>query len=122
MTVSMDTPTLFDVAPVVEKRTLPELVGSEKQIAWATVIRKKKLRECERHLRDQRELAARYFEHGQTEAAEREQKSYRAAVDILAIIQAQAECRFWIDRRENTTAELLVLAPPNPGNRSGEWS
>jgi hypothetical protein len=84
---------------------LPELTGTEKQIAWALKIRSEKLAS----LRDYR---ANMLKRAQ--AANVSDRALTEALDQFDAcdnqIRQQAHAPWWIDRRDNTTQELLQEA------------
>lgn len=108
--------TLFETQPAPPEVELLPIQGSEKQTPWAEAVRAGKLAKCREHLRKWRLLILNYEDAGRDDLADQERGGYRAAVDILAILQGQTAARFWIDRRFNDAAELLTLSPAKPGS------
>lgn len=79
-----------------EAMELPELTGSEKQIAWATTLRQEFIGKAENWLKDEEEL----FEEDVTE--------YREALDWL--LRSKTKSRFWIDTRRNCPGDVLKFS------------
>ena len=71
---------------------LPELTGSEKQIAWAIVIRAKKVQDVE-------EALAPYLDSSKQNLKGR----------ILDALKAKSEAKFWIDARNMYPREIIDL-------------
>lgn len=78
--------------------TLPELIGSEKQISWAVDIRDEKLAEIENALRM---------------LETRNPAEYAKVLSVFIEIRQQADAKFWIDRRARSWRVLMYL--PNYG-------
>lgn len=81
---------------------LPELKGSEKQVAWAESIRMKGLENLQTKIDQEKELAA--------SGPERHIKKYDNLVKFQKWIMAKDEARFWIDNRNfvNDGAALWI--------------
>ncbi len=80
---------------------LPNLTGSEKQVAWAETIRRDRLAQLDKVLDALRQPASRLTEAGRADLF--------AALDRLAgEYRGQAEARWWIDHRgmSLTTTDL----------------
>lgn len=112
--------TLFDVEPddVAPQATLPPLKGSEKQVDWATHIRRGKVRDIERLIGEMQEVARRHEAGGKPDLAAKQRAVLHVAVDRFEGLVAQVSASFWIERRENSARELIANAAPKPGN---EW-
>ncbi len=81
---------------------LPELTGSEKQVAWANILRQKWIEKAEKHIENERDefeyLKERYPE--KTDAAEKGEKLLLAMIEAVdRILLAESEARYWIDTR-----------------------
>lgn len=81
---------------------LPELTGTEKQAAWANILRQKWIEKAEKHIENERDefeyLKERYPE--KTDAAEKGEKLLLAMIEAVdRILLAESEARYWIDTR-----------------------
>ena len=76
-------------AALKEKYSLPDIIGAEKQIAWATDIRTKFL-----------------------DAFDRQRREIDPAIvnAVLSGILPQTESRWWIDHKDLSCAEYLIIA------------
>ncbi len=89
---------------------LPDLTGSEKQIAWAETIRADKITEIEEQFQKWEELR-----QSRPERLEKHLNKYFPNCDptptrmeaAFRLIQRQKESRFWIDNRFDGAVELL---------------
>lgn len=72
---------------------LPELTGTEKQIAWAMSIRDEALRKC---VRDVEEAERRRKQFGVIGAFEIAKETYAA---VFELVNTLTEAKFWIDNR-----------------------
>lgn len=82
--------------------------GSEKQILWATDVRRKQLTAVEKHLREWRLLIEAHERSGKTEKSEQARAKYREALDALGHLEAETSAHRWIEMREATVPELLA--------------
>lgn len=77
--------------------TLPELVGTEKQVAWATDLRPAIIARVER-IRDQ--MLAQSAEHGARQGTpEQLEAGTRAIAAYARLVSRQTKATFWIDCR-----------------------
>ncbi|MDD2627108.1 MAG: hypothetical protein PHI87_06140 [Candidatus Methanomethylophilus sp.] len=81
---------------------LPELAGTEKQMAWANTLRQKWTEKAEKYIEHQKEifedLKERHPEN--TDATEKGEKLLSAMIDAVdRILLAEDEARYWIDTR-----------------------
>lgn len=90
-----------------EATGLPALVGSEKQIAWATTIRATLLAEIDALIADWR---ARGRKVGYSDADLDAAPAAQQQAALLTTLRAQTEARYWIDHRSDTARTLLQAA------------
>lgn len=86
---------------VAATATLPALVGSEKQVAWATTIRAKQIAAIDAFLSD---AAAKFVADPNFDEA---MADFSARRDRVA---NTPDARFWIDRRDESAKRLLANA------------
>jgi hypothetical protein len=109
---------LFEVEGAADAAPeLPPLKGTPAQRDWAADVRRGKVAETLKVLRDWEEYIRRLQGAGKTEAAAREAAALGKARERWEWIRIKNTCRWWLDRRLNTARELLAGAEPNPGNR-----
>lgn len=111
--------TLFDAECIPERKreTLPPMIGSQKQVDWATHIRRSVLSEADRLIKDADRLAEAYERAGKCQPA----RSVRAYACRLSdkrnwLASRAVEAAFWIERRDNTAEEILEGEPARPGH------
>lgn len=107
--------TLFDVAATETADDLPPINGTQKQIPWATQVRKDKLSAVALLIRQQQELVQAHYAAGRNEKAEQAREVCRRFIDFAGQLERESSARFWLDRRENSAHELLTNATPKPG-------
>ncbi len=105
--------TLFDVEPdATDESDLPELTGTEKQVPWATQIRRKLIAEMDATLLQWQRYTQRLADQGDHERSERERENLRQALRAADGIREQTYSGWWIDRRSQTAKELLAGIEP----------
>lgn len=107
---------LFDVAPLGSEGDLPLIEGTSKQVPWATHVRKDKLTEVGRLIRQQQALVQTHYAAGRAEKAEQSQKVVTRFIEAAGRLERETSAHFWLDHRENSAHELLTNAPAKPGN------
>lgn len=85
---------------------LADLVGSEKQIAWAMKIRKAKIEHLTRTIASEESAAT---THPREDRRKEEAASAQSHRRILAFIAGQASAKWWIDYRDANFADDITL-------------
>ncbi len=94
--------------------TLPELTGSEKQVAWALTIRAKALQAVATLRADFAANGARAQAQGMSSEAV---AAELAQFDTLAErVAQQVSAKWWIDHRDTSARNLLALAQEEPAS------
>ena len=96
--VSKDEPIIFD---------LPDLIGSQKQIAWATEIRSKYARCASYKLRTDAENIEKLAEKGKI--SKFLTKRYENLQEMSAKLFSIADCSVWIENRDRSLCILLEI-------------
>lgn len=90
-----------------------ELTGSEKQVAWATRIRKELLARAESACDDYRRIVGNAVRDGKC-SPEQAETNMGKMVAALTTLSLQESAAWWIEHRDETSRKLLALFLPGP--------
>ena len=100
-----------EAAKSASEDNLPELTGSEKQVAWAMRIRADRVKEARDLAEGTKARNARILAlhpDKAEDAAKADAMVDESLAKILAWIRTETEARFWIDTRDETARDLFA--------------